>query len=138
MAAINDPNAVIAVDTETTRGLIDMVGIAISPESAICFPFFDNVTGENYWTLEEEIEIRKLVQEILASPAKKVLQNGLYDIQYLRKEKFTLRNLAEDTMLLHHSLYPELPKGLGFLGSVYCNERSWKLLNSRKELKKDA
>jgi DNA polymerase I-like protein with 3'-5' exonuclease and polymerase domains len=114
-----------------------MIGVAASPTSAACFPIFDKETGENFWTLEEEIEVRGLLQEILASPIPKVFQNGLYDIQYLRKEGFALRACNEDTMLLHHSLYPELPKGLGFLGSIYANERSWKLLNSRKEQKKD-
>jgi len=35
-------------------------------------------------------------------------------------------------MLLHHALYPELPKGLGFLGSIYTNEASWKLMRRER------
>ena len=31
-------------------------------------------------------------------------------------------------MLVHHALYPELNKGLGFLGSIYMNEPAWKHL----------
>jgi hypothetical protein len=34
-------------------------------------------------------------------------------------------------MILHHALYPELPKGLGFMGSIYTNESSWKILRER-------
>jgi hypothetical protein len=33
---------------------------------------------------------------------------------------------------LHHALFPELPKSLGFMGSIYTNESSWKLLRERK------
>jgi hypothetical protein len=41
-------------------------------------------------------------------------------------------------MLLHHALYPEMQKGLGFLGSIYSNEPAWKLLRGKaEELKKD-
>ena len=37
-----------------------------------------------------------------------------------------MRGAEEDTMLLHHALYPESLKGLGFLGSIYCDEGAWK------------
>lgn len=131
----------LAVDTETTRGQIDMIGFSSGPSHALVIPFFNNTTFQNFWpTIELEIEARKRVQYLLTLPCPKVLQNGLYDAQYILKEKFSIRNMQEDTMLLHHALFPELPKGLGFLGSVYCNESSWKLLNRRRSdeiLKKD-
>jgi hypothetical protein len=43
---------------------------------------------------------------------------------------------AEDTMLLHHAIQPESLKGLGFLGSIYSDERAWKGMNDRKGYKK--
>jgi hypothetical protein len=45
---------------------------------------------------------------------------------------FQINNMLHDTMLLHHSLFPEMLKGLGFLGSVYTNEQSWKLMSRPK------
>ena len=39
-------------------------------------------------------------------------------------------------MLLHHSLFPELQKGLGFLGSIYTNEASWKLMRGQDDSNK--
>jgi hypothetical protein len=42
---------------------------------------------------------------------------------------------AEDTMLLHHAMQPEMEKGLGFLASVYTDEASWKFM--RKGAKHD-
>jgi uracil-DNA glycosylase len=125
--------AYLTCDIETFSGQIDMIGFASSPDHAICIPFFDNQTKENFWpTPEDEAEAYRLVQLILGLPCPKVFQNGLYDLQYLYKMGFRVRNALHDTMLLHHSLYPELQKGLGFLGSLYCNEVSWKLLNKRR------
>jgi hypothetical protein len=46
--------------------------------------------------------------------------------------------MTADTMLLHHAMYPELPKSLGFLGSIYTNESAWKLMRQdSEELKRD-
>jgi len=33
-------------------------------------------------------------------------------------------------MLLHHAMQPEMEKGLGFLGSLYTNEPSWKFMRT--------
>jgi hypothetical protein len=45
---------------------------------------------------------------------------------------------AEDTMLAHHALQPEMIKDLGFLGSVYTDEGAWKHLGKRaKTIKGD-
>jgi hypothetical protein len=66
------------------------------------------------------------VREVMESPAIKIAHNGIYDTQYLFKYDIAARNFTEDTMLLFHSLYPAMPKALGFLGSIYANERAWK------------
>jgi hypothetical protein len=34
-------------------------------------------------------------------------------------------------MILHHSMYPEMPKSLAFLGSIYTNEVAWKKMRDR-------
>ena len=77
---------------------------------------------------------------LLESVIPKVFQNGLFDMQYLARMGLQVRNALHDTMLLHHVLYPELQKGLGFLGSIYSNEPAWKLMRTHKgeeELKRD-
>jgi DNA polymerase len=132
----------LAVDIEVMKGAVDMVGFASSPSLALSVPFASlRCDGNNYWpTAEEEVRAWQLVQELLLLPAKKVFQNGLFDLQYLLRMGLKIHNVAEDTMLLHHALWPELPKSLGFLGSIYTNESSWKLLNRAKvqdQLKKD-
>lgn len=130
-----------ACDIETMRGQIDMIGFARSASDAIVIPFVDNTKpGRNFWpTLSEELEAWSAVRQLLQSPVEKIFQNGLYDTQYIWRRGITPRNCTEDTMLLHHSLYPELKKGLGFLGSIYTSESSWKLMrtNQQEELKRD-
>jgi uracil-DNA glycosylase len=129
----------IGVDIETMKGQIDCIGFSISPIHALCIPFVTQ-GNKSYWPdPADEIRAWQIVQSLLLLPAKKVFQNGLYDMQYLLRMGLRLHNVAEDTMLLHHALFPEMPKGLGFLGSIYTNESSWKLLNRGKheELKKD-
>ena len=100
------------------------------PLNALVIPFVDSRKPQgNYWpTLAEELEAWKFVAKVLASAKPKVGQNGKYDIEYLwAKYGIPVNNYADDTMLLHHSLLPESPKGLAFLGSVYTDEAAWKL-----------
>lgn len=135
------PATFYSCDIETMRGQIDMIGFARSASDAIVIPFVDNAKpGRNFWpTLSAELEAWKAVRQMLQSPVQKIFQNGLYDLQYIMRRGILPRNCTEDTMLLHHSMFPELKKGLGFLGSVYSSEQSWKLMrtNQQEELKRD-
>lgn len=90
--------------------------------------------GYSYWqTKEEEVTVWKVIRWLLKQTIPKIFQNGMYDLAYLVRYGFEVACCEEDTMLLHHALYPELPKGLGFLGSIYTNEASWKLMRPRGE-----
>jgi uracil-DNA glycosylase len=138
------PSAMLGCDIETKDGQITMISFADSPTRGVVVPFIRPkakwAQGVSYWpTLALELEAWHFVKTVLAGPQAKVWQNGMYDLQYLAMMGFRVMNCTDDTMLLHHSLYPELPKSLGFLGSIYTNERSWKQLRTAKdEEKKDA
>lgn len=130
----------LAVDIETTRGQIDRIGFALSPEEAICIPFLDSrKVNWSYWgSVAEEDSALECVKTLCESEVPKIFQNGLYDLQYLlRCWGIRTRNCLDDTMILHHALYPEMQKSLGFLGSVYTNEVSWKLMRRKEEFKRD-
>lgn len=116
-------------DIETAAGQITCIGFAPSVDRCLVIPFFDyRQSSGSYWqTLHEELAAWKWVERFLATPSEKVAQNGLYDVQYLWFiYGISVHNFEHDTMLLHHSLQPESPKGLDFLGSVYTNEPAWK------------
>lgn len=128
------PVRVVGCDIETAQiaGLntITEVGFAPQWDKALVIPFLTRRPGNhNYWrTANEERQAWKWIQRILLE---KLMagQNFNYDLQYLWWEmKFRLGQVADDTMILHHSMYPEMEKGLGFLGSVYTDEPSWKFM----------
>ncbi len=129
----------LSFDTETKKDQITCISFAPTPSLAIVIPFVnrnpDPKKGEdyNYWkNPADEVRAWRFVQKVLDSPMPKLAQNGLYDLQYLwTTHGISVRNFAEDTMLLHHSIYIELPKDLGFLGSIYTEEVAWKLMRTR-------
>jgi uracil-DNA glycosylase family 4 len=85
------------------------------------------------------------IQRLLASPAKKVYQNGTFDVTVLRNEGLRVDNFGWDTMLGHHVLFIEcaggedeeshrtgkkrqaaIKKGLAFQASIYTKEPFYK------------
>lgn len=128
------PAEQITFDIETAGQQITCIGFAPDHLSALVIPFVDpRANGGSYWpTQDDEIAAWTYVRNVLDTDKRKVAQNGLYDIHFLwRSYGIAVRNFEDDTMLLHHALQPESEKGLGFLGSVYTNESSWKLMRSR-------
>lgn len=122
------------------HGQIAMIGFARSPHDAIVVPFFDpDKPGGNYWpTAREEVKAWKLADRLLSAPVPKVFQNGVFDLTHLLRTGFRPTMCDHDTMLLHHARYPEMRKGLGFLGSVYSDEIAWKqMAKSGNNLKRD-
>jgi hypothetical protein len=131
----------ISIDIETKFENVRTISFAPSPDIGIVIPLIDTRNKNNsYWkTTEEEIEVLKIISIVLRSSAKKIMQNGSYDLQYnWLKLGIPTYGFGIDTTLVHHALYPELEKNLGFLGSIYTSEPSWKLMRKRAdELKKE-
>jgi len=125
----------LAFDIETHKRQMTCIGFAHTKDNILVIPFF-MPPNDNHWNFADECAALKLVHDILQSRRPKLAQNGLYDIQYLWKEYGTpVRNYLHDTMLLHHSLQPEMQKGLGFMGSVYTDELGWKDLRKAAQIK---
>jgi uracil-DNA glycosylase len=123
----------LSADTETSHRMITMISFSRSKSNGIIIPFVDETKkGFSYWpTLELELRAWKCVERLLDSPIPTLWQNGLYDLQYVLPMGLRAR-VDEDTMLLHHSKYPEMNKSLGFLGSIYTSEPSWKMMRTAK------
>jgi uracil-DNA glycosylase len=130
----------LSPDIETMNGQIRCIGFARSASESLVIPFIRDLSGASYWTTQdEEMRAWYCVKRLLESPIPKLGQNFLFDLQYLARMGLHVNNVLHDTMLLHHTLFPELQKGLGFLASIYCNEMAHKLLRKRgeEELKRD-
>ena len=69
------------------------------------------------------------IKRDIIEETKSKLEN-LY-LPHLLTNGFRPTYCQDDTMLLHHALYPEMLKGLGFLGSIYSDEISWKQMRTK-------
>lgn len=132
----------ICIDIETSpkHQQITCIGFAPSKDVALVVPFWDwRHPGWAYWpTLVEEQAAWQWCKHIIESPVAKLNQNILFDAYYLwAAYGIEMRNISDDTMLQHHSMFPESQKDLGFLASLYTDEMSWKAMRKSDSLKKE-
>ena len=130
----------LGCDIETKAKQITEVGYSTADgRHAIVIPFYSRLASDgNYWpTFTEERQAWKWVRRI-NSEKPLVGQNFSYDMTYFWRTVGIPCNFLGDTMILHHSLQPEMEKGLGFLGSIYTDEPSWKFMRADHDtLKKE-
>lgn len=139
------PSRNIGVDIETAPSIGQITTISFAfPEFAICIPLWDKdkpVDDRNvYPDAATEARAWRMIDKFAKLPNPKVLQNGLYDMQYLLDAPLSIRlhNAVDDTNILHHALQPELPKDLGLLASLYLNEPGWKQMRSKHDAEEKA
>lgn len=112
----------LSTDIETGWGMITCIGFAPDHLHSIVIPFVDlRQPSKSYWPdREAEWAAWELVKTACESPRPKLGQNFPYDAQWLlEKQHIRVMNYREDTRLMSHALYPELPKGLGTLIALY-------------------
>jgi hypothetical protein len=144
-----DPSIPIAVDIENTWGTkvskwglkqIDCIGFSSTRRYAgACFPLFDTMTGKSYWSEAQEFLLRQLINSVLVDPkVKKIFQNGSFDVQLIwEKWRVKVQNYAHDTRLIHHALWPELPKDLGSMAATHTTMPGWKPVKGKRPKKED-
>jgi len=115
----------ISFDIETCNNQISCISFAKDEFSSFTVPIcmFD----KSSWTEQEELLVWLQIKRLLESDIPKIAQNANFDMFYLM---FTVgidvKNLWMDTMIAHHCLYPELPKSLATLCSMYTREPYYK------------
>lgn len=116
----------IGFDIETYARQVSCFGVAKSPTDTMCIPLVER--GDPYWQEEEEVRIWEALAELLGDEkVGKIGQNLIFDIHFLLKENSILtRGRLADTMVAHSLMFPDLPKGLDFLASVYTREPYYK------------
>lgn len=134
---------ILSVDIETVGQRVTCIGFGPRADIAIVIPFDDpRSKSGSYWpTREAENQCWALVRRVLEDgKIRKLFQNGAYDISFLwRAYGIRTFGAVEDTMLLSHALHPESLKGLGYLGSIYSDEGSWKHMRQKEgTIKRDA
>ena len=110
-----------AFDIETSHGEITCISFSHSPDYGMSIPTMGWYWKENLKAILEGIECT------MHSKNRKIAQNILFDTQYMMRNWNILpKGEWEDTMILAHSCYSELPKALDFLTSIYTKEPYYK------------
>ncbi len=124
----------VSCDIEGYWNNITCCSFATNESYSFIVPFV-RLTGESYWTEEEEVIIWSLISRVLCDPRiQKVWQNGLYDrfcFQY--GNAIPVFGNADDTMLGFWEKYCELEKSLGFQCSILTKEPFYKAERKSKD-----
>lgn len=125
----------VAFDIETESGQVTCIGFSDRSDWAICVPFWFGASG-SLWTPEQELAIWRAIRSILEEERiSKIGHNGIYDMEFLRNTmSIDVRGYDFDTMLGFHCLYPELPKGLDYLVSIYTDHPYYKFGRQAKTM----
>jgi uracil-DNA glycosylase family 4 len=115
----------IAFDIEVMREEVSCISIAISPSDVISIPFVSN--GSDYFTPDQEADIWRRIGGLLEDIGiTKVGQNLAFDNTFIfAKYGIHVKNI-KDTMIGQAILYPDFPKGLDFITSMYTKEPYYK------------
>jgi DNA polymerase I-like protein with 3'-5' exonuclease and polymerase domains/uracil-DNA glycosylase len=107
----------VSLDIETYGGFMTCISFCFDSFEAVSVPlspYFYKEIG-----LSELAMIWRLVAQLLAHPIAKCNQNIKFDWTILERHGFFVNNVVHDTMLKAGLLYPQLPKALDFLTSIY-------------------
>ena len=110
----------IAYDIEVTLRELSHISFAISADDAISIPFIKG--GANYWSPEQEYNIMMEIASILEDKSiLKINHNITFDASFMFQKYGIVTEPVEDIMVAFSILYPEYPKELAFIVSMYCN-----------------
>ena len=135
----------LGVDIETSPSTAQITTISFStPTLGICIPLWDKDgvphNSPSVYSPADEVRAWRMIDRYAQLPNTKILQNGLYDMQYLLDAPLPiyLAGKIEDTAIMQHAYQPELRKDLGSLASFNLNEPAWKQMRtSAKDAKAD-
>lgn len=123
---MQDERLPVSLDIESIGGESACIGLANSPHTGMCINFRDR--SSNRFTVADESKIRlRLSKFFRDETVRLVAQNGMFDAGFLELfDRLRIPRFWFDTMLAHHTLYPQLPHNLGFLTSQYTTHPFYK------------
>lgn len=130
----------LATDTETRNGYITVVSFTYDDAGRLytfCVPFSDPWADDGcVWSFADDLAVRRLIADLLASPVPKTVQNIMYDCAYFVHEGMTPVNVLYDPSIMTWALWCEAPKKLHFITSYFVDTyRYWK--DERKGMAED-
>lgn len=113
----------VGFDTEVVNQELSCFALAMSASDVMCIPL--HRSGGNYFTPEEELDILTDLGHLLAEHPI-VGQNLNFDYTFMLSRYGIYMKNIEDTMVAQAVLYPDFPKGLDFITSIYTTEPYYK------------
>lgn len=115
----------VAFDIEVYNQEVDCISFSKERFEAISIPFREN--QKEYFTPPQEIEVWKKIDNILSDPDIEVVaHNANFDSSVLFRRYGIKPTNIKDTMINAAVLYPDFPKGLDFLTSIYTKMAYYK------------
>lgn len=127
--------SLVSFDIEVTNYEVSCIGFSSEPGIAASIPLAYT------WTEQEECLIWRAIDRILGNPdIIKVGQNLIFDTHFMHEHcGIQVRGQLQDTMIAHSIIFPELPKNLAFIGSIYCGSQEyWKNMVKWDNIKDEA
>lgn len=117
----------VAYDIETINQQTACYGFSNDKHEGVCIPLRD--ANSNLYSVQDEARLLRAIQDLFDDPdIQLVAQNATFDGYYSWiKDGLRLHTRpVYDTLLAHHTLYPQLPHSLGFLVSQYTTHPFYK------------
>ena len=116
---------IIGNDIEVVNEELSCMSFAETPTDAISIPLAD--IGKDYLDPNQELSVIRKIGEKLANPnIKKIGQNYIFDLTFMYRKYRIIAKNYEDTMIAMGILFPDFPKGLDFITSIYTDEPYYK------------
>ncbi len=116
----------IGYDIETISQQTACHGLANRVDEGMCINLRDRL--DNRFTLEQECLLYRELEALMGDESVQfVMQNGMFDCSWeYFKDRIRVHKVWFDTMLAHHTLYPQLPHNLGFIVTQYTDNPYYK------------
>lgn len=116
-------NKPVSFDIEGLNNETACYGLANDAHRAMCINLRDE--RRNRFSVSEEYEILEMIQK-LSDTHDIIAQNGGFDAYWCRLRDLLQIQIWFDTLLAHHTLYPQLPHNLGYITAQYTNHPFYK------------
>lgn len=113
----------IALDIEAVNQQLACFGLSNNPHEAICIALRNRT--RNVYTASQEVDILLALQDLCDSH-RMIGQNAQFDAYFCWLEILLKINFWYDTLLAHHTLYPQMPHSLAFMVTQYTNHPFYK------------
>lgn len=113
----------VSLDIEVINLETACIGLGNDGHRAMCINWRNE--SKNRFTTREELDILLAINDLCESH-RIVAQNGNFDTYWMWYHDWLKATVWFDTLLSHHTLYPRLPHGLGFLTTQYTNHPFYK------------